>query len=39
VLASVVGCFLIVLFMPIYYRLSGVNAVAALILNLIILPG
>jgi preprotein translocase subunit SecD len=39
VLASVVGLLLIVVFMLIYYRLSGVNAVAALILNLIILLG
>ena len=38
-LASVVGLLLIVVFMLIYYRLSGVNAVAALILNLIILLG
>jgi preprotein translocase subunit SecD len=39
VLASVVGLLLIVVFMLIYYRMSGVNAVVALILNLIILLG
>ena len=39
VIASVVGLLLIVAFMLIYYRLSGVNAVIALILNLIILLG
>ena len=38
-LASVVGLLLIVAFMLIYYRLSGVNAVVALVLNLIILLG
>jgi preprotein translocase subunit SecD len=39
VVASVVGLLLIIVFMLIYYRLSGVNAVVALILNLIILLG
>ncbi len=37
ILASVVGLGLVILFMLGYYRLSGVNAVVALILNLIIL--
>ena len=37
--ASVVGLLLIVAFMLIYYKLSGVNAVVALIFNLIILLG
>jgi len=39
VLASVVGLLLIIVFMLIYYRASGVNAVVALVLNLIILLG
>ena len=39
VIASVVGLVLIVLFMLIYYRLSGVNAIVALAFNLIILLG
>ena len=38
-LASVVGLLLIVVFMLIYYKLSGVNAVVALIFNLVILLG
>ena len=37
VLASVVGLLLVVSFMLFYYRLSGVNAVIALVLNLILL--
>jgi len=37
VLASVVGLALVILFMLFYYRLSGVNAVIALVLNLVIL--
>ncbi len=37
--ASLVGLVLIVAFMLIYYRLSGVNAVVALLFNLIILLG
>jgi preprotein translocase subunit SecD len=37
--ASVVGLLLVIVFMLIYYRLSGVNAVVALIFNLIILLG
>ena len=39
VLASVVGLLLIIMFMLIYYKLSGVNAVVALIFNLVILLG
>jgi preprotein translocase subunit SecD len=39
VTASLVGLGLVVLFMLVYYRLSGVNAVIALIFNLIILLG
>ena len=39
VLASLVGLLLIVLFMLVYYRLSGVNAIIALIFNLVILLG
>ena len=39
VMASVVGLALIVMFMLVYYRLSGVNAVLALFFNLIILVG
>jgi preprotein translocase subunit SecD len=39
VLASTVGLLLIVAFMLIYYRLSGVNAVVALVFNLVILLG
>jgi len=39
VLASAVGLLLIVVFMLVYYRFSGINAVVALIFNLIILLG
>jgi len=39
VIASTVGLLLVVMFMLIYYRLSGVNAVVALIFNLVILLG
>jgi preprotein translocase subunit SecD len=39
VLASVIGLLLIVLFMLVYYKLSGVNAVVALVFNLVILLG
>jgi preprotein translocase subunit SecD len=39
VLASVVGLLLVIGFMLVYYRLSGVNAVVALVFNLIILLG
>ena len=39
VIASLVGLLLIVSFMLVYYRLSGVNAVIALIFNLVILLG
>jgi len=38
-LASTVGLLLIVAFMLVYYRLSGVNAVVALVFNLVILLG
>ena len=38
-IASVVGLLLVVAFMLVYYRLSGVNAVVALIFNLVILLG
>jgi preprotein translocase subunit SecD len=37
--ASVVGLLLVVVFMLVYYKLSGVNAVVALIFNLVILLG
>jgi preprotein translocase subunit SecD len=39
VLASLAGLLLIVSFLLVYYKLSGVNAVIALVLNLIILLG
>jgi len=39
VMASLVGLMLIVVFMLVYYKFSGINAVAALVLNLIILLG
>jgi preprotein translocase subunit SecD len=39
IIASVVGLALIVVFMLVYYKLSGVNAVVALIFNLVILLG
>jgi preprotein translocase subunit SecD len=39
VLASLVGLFLVVAFMLVYYKLSGVNAVIALLFNLLILVG
>jgi preprotein translocase subunit SecD len=39
VIASVVGLVLIITFMLIYYKLSGVNAVIALLFNLVILLG
>ena len=39
VIASAVGLLLVVSFMLVYYRLSGVNAVVALMFNLIILLG
>jgi len=39
VTASVVGLLLVIAFMLVYYRLSGVNAVVALIFNLVILLG
>jgi len=39
VLASVVGLLLVAVFMLFYYRLSGINAVVALVFNLVILLG
>ena len=39
VIASVVGLLLVISFMLIYYKLSGVNAVIALVLNLVIPRG
>jgi len=39
VVASAIGLLLIVVFMLVYYKLSGVNAVVALIFNLVILLG
>jgi preprotein translocase subunit SecD len=39
VIASIVGLALVIGFMLVYYRLSGVNAVVALIFNLVILLG
>ena len=38
-IASVVGLLLVVSFMLVYYKLSGVNAVVALVFNLVILLG
>ena len=38
-IASIVGLLLVVVFMLVYYKLSGVNAVVALVVNLIILLG
>jgi preprotein translocase subunit SecD len=37
--ASLVGLLLVIMFMLVYYRLSGVNAVTALLFNLVILIG
>jgi preprotein translocase subunit SecD len=39
VLASVAGLSLVILFMLFYYKLSGINAVVAMVFNLIILLG
>ncbi|HVH28639.1 MAG TPA: protein translocase subunit SecD [Vicinamibacterales bacterium] len=39
ILASLVGLLLIVAFMLVYYKLSGVNAIVALVFNLVILLG
>src|SRR5262245_30637492 len=39
VIASATGLFLIMMFMLIYYKLSGVNAIVALVFNLVILLG
>jgi preprotein translocase subunit SecD len=39
VIASIVGLVLVIAFMLVYYQLSGVNAVVALIFNLVILLG
>jgi len=37
VLASIIGLLAVFVFMPIYYRLAGVNAIVALLLNVLIL--
>ena len=39
IVASVIGLLLVVVFMLVYYKLSGVNAIVALLLNLVILLG
>ena len=39
VIASAVGLLLVIFFMLVYYKLSGVNAVVALVFNLVILVG
>jgi preprotein translocase subunit SecD len=39
VLASLAGLLIIVVFLLVYYRLSGINAVVALVMNLIVLLG
>jgi preprotein translocase subunit SecD len=39
VIASLVGLLLVISFMLIYYKLSGINAVVALVMNLVILLG
>jgi preprotein translocase subunit SecD len=39
VLASVVGLLLVIVFLVGYYRWSGINAVVALLFNLVILLG
>ena len=39
VTASLVGLLLVVMFMLIYYKLSGINAIVALLFNLVILLG
>ena len=39
VLASLAGLLLIVVFLLVYYKLSGINAIVALVMNLIILLG
>ena len=39
IVASLLGCALVVIFMLVYYRLSGVNAILALGLNVLILLG
>jgi len=39
IIASLVGLLLVVAFMLVYYKLSGVNAVIALVFNLVILIG
>jgi preprotein translocase subunit SecD len=39
IVASTIGSIIVVLFMLIYYRLSGVNATLSLVLNLVILLG
>jgi len=37
VLASIIGLAAVFLFMPVYYKLSGINAIIALLLNMLIL--
>jgi preprotein translocase subunit SecD len=39
IMASLVGLFFVVAFMLVYYRLSGINAIVALVFNLLILLG
>ncbi len=39
ILASVIGAAIVLVFMPLYYRLAGVVAVLALVLNVLILLG
>lgn len=39
VLASLAGLFLVVVFMLVYYKLSGINAIVAMVCNLVILIG
>lgn len=39
VLASIAGLVMVILFMLVYYKLSGINAVVAMICNLVILLG
>ena len=39
VIASAVGMFLVVVFMLVYYKLSGINAIVALVFNLLLLLG
>ncbi|MBA3296298.1 MAG: SecD/SecF family protein translocase subunit, partial [Acidobacteria bacterium] len=39
VLASIAGLVMVILFMLVYYKLSGINAVVAMVCNLVILLG